>query len=91
MTILSVTTVGGKRARVLLAMVLEVDPPALLADDPAASLAAQTAVILGSPLRTIGIVVGSFLLGTLLGFLACRLMRPLQAKVFMAPSPRYAA
>jgi hypothetical protein len=30
-------------------------------------------------------------LGTLLGFLACRLMRPLQANVFMAPSPRYAA
>jgi hypothetical protein len=51
---------------------------------------AQTAVILGSPLRTLGIVVGSFVLGTVLGFLACWLMRPLQAKVFMAPSPRYA-
>ena len=53
--------------------------------------AAQTAAILGSPWRTIGIVVGSFVLGTLLGLLACRLMRPLQAKVFMSPSPRYAA
>jgi hypothetical protein len=53
--------------------------------------AAQTAVILGSPSRTIGIIVGSFVLGTLLGFLACRLMRPLQANVFAAPVPRYAA
>jgi hypothetical protein len=51
--------------------------------------AAQTAVILGSPLRTIGIIVGSFVLGTLLGFLACRLMRPVQAVVFAAPLPRY--
>jgi hypothetical protein len=53
--------------------------------------AGQTAVILGSPLRTLGIVVGSFVLGTLLGLLACRVMRPLQAKVFMVSSPRYAA
>jgi hypothetical protein len=53
--------------------------------------AAQTAVILGSPSRTIGIIVGSFVLGTLLGLLACRLMRPLQANVFAAPVPRYAA
>jgi len=53
--------------------------------------AAQTAVIVGSPWRTIGIVVGSFVLGTLLGFLACRLMRSLQASVFTAPLPRYAA
>ncbi len=51
--------------------------------------AAQTAIILGSPLRTLGIVVGSFVLGTLLGFLACRLMRSLQAPVFTV-SPRYA-
>ena len=29
-------------------------------------------------------------LGTLLGLLASRLMRPLQAQVFTAPSPRYA-
>jgi hypothetical protein len=52
--------------------------------------AAQTAIILGSPLRTLGIVVGSFVLGTLLGYLACRLMRPLQAPIFSALSPRYA-
>ena len=50
---------------------------------------AQTVVIFGSPFRTLGIVVGSFVLGTLLGFFACRLMRPLQAQVFTA-SPRYA-
>ena len=53
--------------------------------------AAQTTVILGSPLRTLGIIVGSFVLGTVLGFLACRLMRPLQAQVFTAPAPRYAS
>jgi hypothetical protein len=51
--------------------------------------AAQTAVILGAPLRTIGIIVGSFVLGTLLGFIACWLMRPVQAVVFAAPAPRY--
>ncbi len=49
--------------------------------------AAQTAIILGSPLRTLGIVVGSFVLGTLLGFLACRLMRPVQATVFWRRRP----
>jgi hypothetical protein len=53
--------------------------------------AAQTAVMLGSPLRVISIVIGSFVLGTLLGFLACRLMRPLQASIFTTPVPRYAA
>ena len=33
----------------------------------------------------------TFVLGTLLGFLACRLMRSLQASIFTAPVPRYAA
>ena len=50
--------------------------------------AAQTAVILNNPARTIGIIVGSFLLGTVLGYVACLLMRPLQASVF-APAVRY--
>jgi energy-converting hydrogenase Eha subunit C len=52
--------------------------------------AAQIALILAAPLRVTGIVVGSFVLGTLLGFVACRLMRPVQATVFGAPPPRYA-
>jgi hypothetical protein len=51
--------------------------------------AAQTAVILGSPLRTIAIVVGSFVLGTILGLLGYTLMRPLQASVFASPVIRY--
>ena len=50
--------------------------------------AAQTAVILGNPARTIGIIVGSFLLGTALAYLACHLMRPLHASVF-SPTLRY--
>jgi hypothetical protein len=50
----------------------------------------QTSVILGSPVRVLGIIIGSFVLGTLLGFLACWLMRPVQAKIF-TPSPRYAS
>ena len=50
--------------------------------------AAQTAVILGNPARTMGIIVGSFLLGAALAYLACHLMRPLQASVF-APTVRY--
>jgi hypothetical protein len=52
--------------------------------------AAQTATILASPLRVTGIVIGSFVLGTLLGLVACRLMRPLQASVFKPVVPRYA-
>ena len=51
--------------------------------------AAQTAVILGSPLRTVAIVVGSFVLGTILGLLGYTLMRPLQASVFASPVIRY--
>jgi hypothetical protein len=52
--------------------------------------AAQTATILASPLRTTAIVIGSFVLGTVLGLLACRLMRPFQASVFTAAVPRHA-
>jgi hypothetical protein len=44
--------------------------------------AAQTVIILGNPVRTVGIIVGSFAFGTVLGLLACHLMRPLQASVF---------
>jgi hypothetical protein len=51
--------------------------------------AAQTAIILGSPSRTIGIIVGSFLLGTVLGVLGCYLMRPLQSSVFASSPVRY--
>ena len=51
--------------------------------------AAQTATILGSPVRTIGIIAGSFLLGTVLGLLAHHLMRPLQASVFAPGAVRY--
>jgi hypothetical protein len=51
--------------------------------------AAQTAVIMDSPLRTIGIIVGSFLLGSVLGLLGCLLMRPLQAQVFVPGAVRY--
>src|SRR5262249_31420196 len=53
--------------------------------------AAPTPGVLGAPFRAIRVGVGRFVLGALLGFLACRLMRPLQAKVFAAPVPRYAA
>jgi hypothetical protein len=49
----------------------------------------QTAIILSSPGRTIGIVIGSFVLGTLLGLLACWLMRPLQARVFAPAVPQF--
>ena len=45
--------------------------------------AAQTATILGNPTRTVSIIVGSFLLGTVLGYLAYGLMRPVRASVFM--------
>jgi hypothetical protein len=51
--------------------------------------AAQTAIILDSPLRTIGIIVGSFLLGAVLGLLGCYLMRPLQSSVFASRPVRY--
>jgi hypothetical protein len=51
--------------------------------------AAQTATILGNPARTIGIVVGAFVLGTLLGYLASTLMRGARASVFAPAAVRY--
>jgi hypothetical protein len=51
--------------------------------------AGQTATILAAPGRTIGIVIGSFALGALLGLLACWIMRPMQARVFAPAVPRY--
>lgn len=51
--------------------------------------AAQNAVIMASPLPAIGVVVGSFVLGMILGLLACRLMRPLQANVVAPLAPRF--
>jgi TM2 domain-containing membrane protein YozV len=51
--------------------------------------AAQNAVILGSPLKASGVVIGSFVLGTLFGLFACRLMRPLQSAVVAPLAPRF--
>jgi hypothetical protein len=51
--------------------------------------AAQNAVVLNSPLKAVGVVVGSLVLGTVLGLLACRLMRPLQANVVTPLAPRF--
>lgn len=51
--------------------------------------AAQTATILGNPTRTIGIVVGAFVLGTLLGYAAYALMRRSRADVFAPGAVRY--
>jgi hypothetical protein len=50
---------------------------------------AQNAVILASPLKAIGVVIGSLVLGTLLGLLACRVMRSLQASVVAPLAPRF--
>jgi hypothetical protein len=46
-------------------------------------------VIMASPLRAIGVVVGSFVLGMVLGLLACRIMRSLQANVVAPLAPRF--
>src|SRR6266852_441304 len=43
--------------------------------------AAQNAVISASPLKAIGVVIGSLVLGTVLGLLACRVMRYREASV----------
>jgi hypothetical protein len=51
--------------------------------------AAQNAVIFASPLIAAGVVIGSLVLGTFLGALACRVMRPLQATVVAPLAPRF--
>ena len=51
--------------------------------------AAQNAVVLASPFRAVAVVIGSLVLGSLLGLLACRLMRPLQASVVAQLAPRF--
>jgi hypothetical protein len=51
--------------------------------------AAQNAVVLGSPLKAVGVTIGSVVLGTVLGLLACRLMRPLQASIVAPLAPRF--
>lgn len=47
------------------------------------------AVVIASPLKAVGVVFGSLVLGTLFGVLACRLMRPLQASVVAPLAPRF--
>jgi hypothetical protein len=51
--------------------------------------AAQTATILGNPIRVVGIVVGAFVLGTVLGYLAYAMMRRARANVFAPSAVRY--
>lgn len=51
--------------------------------------AAQNEVIIRSPHLAIGVVAGSLAMGTLLGLLACRLMRPLQASTIAPLTPRF--
>jgi uncharacterized membrane protein YeaQ/YmgE (transglycosylase-associated protein family) len=51
--------------------------------------AAQSAVILAAPDLAVVVVVGSLVLGTLFGLLACRLMRPLQAHTIAPLAPRF--
>src|SRR5262245_54166069 len=46
-------------------------------------------VILGAPHKAAGVVIGSFVLGTALGLLACRLMRPLQTSAVARLAPRF--
>jgi hypothetical protein len=50
---------------------------------------AQSHVILGAPLPALAVVIGSCMLGFVLGLLACRLMRPLQADVIAPLAPRF--
>src|SRR5262249_30752502 len=50
---------------------------------------AQSHEIMASPLPAIGVVIGSCVLGFVLGLLACRLMRPFQAAVVAPLTPRF--
>jgi hypothetical protein len=50
---------------------------------------AQSQEIMAWPLPALGVVIGSFVLGFVLGLLACRLMRPLQAAVVAPLAPRF--
>jgi hypothetical protein len=50
--------------------------------------AAQNAVILDSPFKAAGVTIGSLVLGTIVGLIACRLMRPLQASAVAPLAPR---
>jgi hypothetical protein len=51
--------------------------------------AAHKAAILAAPHKAIAIVIGSVLLGTLLGFVACWLMRPWQSPAIARLTPRF--
>jgi hypothetical protein len=51
--------------------------------------AAQNAVIVASPAKAMGVVIGSFVLGMTLGLLACYIMRPLQANILTRLAPRF--
>jgi hypothetical protein len=51
--------------------------------------AAQSHEIFTSPLPAIGVVIGSCVLGFILGLLACRLMRPFQAAAVAPLAPRF--
>ena len=51
--------------------------------------ATQTAIIFASPVKAIGVVIGSLVLGTVLGLLACRVMRHREASIVAPLSPRF--
>jgi hypothetical protein len=51
--------------------------------------APQQALVMAAPLKAAGVVIGSLALGTLLGLIACRLMRPVQASAVAPLAPRF--
>jgi hypothetical protein len=51
--------------------------------------ATQTTIIFASPVKAIGVVIGSLVLGTVLGLLACRVMRYREASVVAPLSPGF--